>query len=40
MLSIHHPNPLISVYAKQCNNTLIDMGKFIVNAFDYDLSNG
>ncbi len=37
---IHHPNSLISDYAKKANKTLIDMEKYILNAFDYNLSNG
>lgn len=37
---IHHPNSLISSYAKKANKTLLDMERYIVNAFDYDLSNG
>lgn len=37
---IHHPSKDISSYAKKANNTLLDMEKFIINAFDYDLSNG
>lgn len=37
---INHPNSLISSYAKKCNKTLLDMQKYIVNAFDYELSNG
>lgn len=30
----------ISIYAKKCNRTLLDMEPYFVNAFDYDLSNG
>jgi len=37
---IHHVDNNISNYAKKCNKTLLDMEKYIVNAFDYDLSNG
>ena len=37
---IHNPSSLISEYAKKVNKTLIKMEKYIVNAFDYDLSNG
>lgn len=37
---IHHIDNNISIYAKKCNKTLLNMEKYIVNAFDYDLSNG
>ena len=37
---IHNPSINISNYAKKANNTLLKMEKYIVNAFDYDLSNG
>ena len=37
---IHHAPTNISTYAKKANKTLLDMEKYIVNAFDYDLSNG
>ena len=37
---IHHPNSSISIHAKKCNKTLLEMEKYIINAFDYDLSNG
>ena len=37
---IHNINPNVSDYAKKCNKTLLEMEKYIVNAFDYDLSNG
>jgi len=37
---IHHPSKDISLYAKKANKTLIDMENYIINAFDYDLSNG
>ena len=37
---IHYPNSSISSYAKKCSKTLLEMKKYIVNAFDYDLSNG
>lgn len=37
---IHNLNPDVSEYAKKCNKTLLDMEKYIVSAFDYDLSNG
>lgn len=37
---IHNPSSLISIYAKKANKTLLDMQKYIVNAFDYNLSNG
>lgn len=37
---IHHTNSSISIYAKKSNKTLLEMEKYIVNAFDYDLSNG
>lgn len=37
---IHHPPKDISIYAKKANKTLLDMEHYIVNAFDYDLSNG
>lgn len=37
---IHNLSPDVSEYAKKCNKTLLDMEKYIVNAFDYDLSNG
>ena len=30
----------ISIYAKKCNKTLLDMKKYLANAFDYDFSNG
>ena len=30
----------ISLYAKKCNNTLLAMKKYLVNSFDYNLSNG
>ncbi len=37
---IHHPSKDISLYAKKANKTLLDMENYIINAFDYDLSNG
>lgn len=37
---IHHPPTDISIYAKKANKTLLDMEYFIINAFDYNLSNG
>lgn len=37
---IHNPSSSISDYAKKANKTLIKMEKYIINAFDYDLSNG
>lgn len=37
---IHNPSNNISLYAKKCNNTLLAMEKYLVNSFDYDLSNG
>lgn len=37
---IHNASSNISVYAKKCNRTLLDMEKYLGNAFDYDLSNG
>ena len=37
---IHNPSFDISNYAKKANKTLLRMEKYIVNAFDYDLSNG
>lgn len=36
---IHNPSSLISDYAKKANKTLVQMEKYIINAFDYDLSN-
>ena len=37
---IHNISPSTSIYAKKANKTLIEMEKYILNAFDYDLSNG
>ena len=37
---IHNFSSLISDYAKKANKTLLDMEKYIVNSFDYNLSNG
>ena len=37
---IHNINDDISDYAKKANKTLLDNEKYLVNAFDYDLSNG
>ena len=37
---IHNISNDISDYAKKSNKTLLDMENYIVNAFDYDLSNG
>ena len=37
---INNASNNISDYAKKVNKTLIEMKKYIVNAFDYELSNG
>lgn len=37
---IHNAPSNISPYAKKCNTTLLNMEHYLVNAFDYDLSNG
>ena len=37
---INNASSDISPYAKKCNKTLLDMKSYLVNAFDYDLSNG
>lgn len=37
---IHNTSIDISDYAKKANKTLLDLEKYIVNSFDYDLSNG
>lgn len=37
---INNASSDISPYAKKCNKTLLDMKNYLVNAFDYDLSNG
>ena len=37
---IHNANKDISLYAKQAIKTFINMEKYIVNAFDYEYSNG
>ena len=37
---IDNPSSDISIYAKKCNKTLLDMKKYLANAFDYDFSNG
>ena len=37
---IHNPSIDISDYARKANKTLLEMEKYIMNAFDYDLSNG
>ena len=37
---IHNINNNVSDYAKKANRTLLDNEKYIVNSFDYDLSNG
>ena len=37
---IHNLPANISLDAKKCNTTLLNMEQYLVNAFDYDLSNG
>lgn len=37
---IHNSSTLISDYAKKANKTLLEMKKYIINSFDYNLSNG
>ena len=37
---IHNVNKNISTYAKKAIKTFINMEKYIVNAFDYEYSNG
>ena len=37
---IHNSSTFISDYAKKANKTLLEMEKYIINSFDYNLSNG
>ncbi len=37
---IHNTSNDISIYAKKSNKTLLEMEKYILNAFSFDLSNG
>lgn len=37
---IHHVDGKVSIYAKKAIKTYLNMEKYIVNAFDYDYSNG
>ena len=37
---IHNINNDVSDYARKANKTLLDNEKYIVNSFDYNLSNG
>ncbi len=37
---IHNAPNNLSTYAKKCNHTLLNMEQYLVNAFNYELSNG